>query len=453
MRLSLPGRWACTLLAAALASIPARLADTDLPARAQAVFKTNCYRCHGQDGTAKGGFGYVLDRDQLVARGKVVPGKADESELFLRVRKGEMPPAGQKPRPGAADLALLRRWIDAGAPAVTSTATVARPLTPAEVHDLIRADLKNVDPRQQRFLRYLSLTHLANAGRPDEELEACRQAVAKLLNALSWHPKHRRCRVAIDPGKTILRIDLRDYQWNARSWERLALVYPYRFSDRPVPDTPVVLRADWFVATASRPPLYHDLLLLPSTDRELERQLRTDVPANIQEETVARAGFNDSGVSGTTACSSATTPLTAPTGAATTSATTSRRQNLFDHPLGPTAGRTRSSHAGGEIIFSLPNGLHGYLLVDRNGRRDRPGAGRNRQRSEAARPRGRDRPVVHVVPRPRHPPQGRPGPRSRRQEPAGVQQGRRRDHSSTLPARGPHAGPHGRGRRAATSPP
>jgi hypothetical protein len=45
------------------------------------------------------------------------------------------------------------------------------------------------------------------------------------------------------------------------------------------------------------------------------------------------------------------------------------RQNIFERPLGPAPGPHGFRHAGGEIIFSLPNGLQGYLLVDGDGRR------------------------------------------------------------------------------------
>ena len=46
------------------------------------------------------------------------------------------------------------------------------------------------------------------------------------------------------------------------------------------------------------------------------------------------------------------------------------RQNMFDHPLGPAAGGSiRSQHDGGEIIFRLPNGLQGYMLVNGKGSR------------------------------------------------------------------------------------
>ncbi len=60
------------------------------------------------------------------------------------------------------------------------------------------------------------------------------------------------------------------------------------------------VHVDWFLATASLPPLYHDILGLPQTDRLLEAQLEVNVASNIRNAPgidVWRAGFNDSGVS------------------------------------------------------------------------------------------------------------------------------------------------------------
>ena len=57
---------------------------------------------------------------------------------------------------------------------------------------------------------------------------------------------------------------------------------------------------DWFLATASLPPLYHDILALPETDRELEASLEVFVAENLQNapgKRVWRAGFNNSRVS------------------------------------------------------------------------------------------------------------------------------------------------------------
>jgi mono/diheme cytochrome c family protein len=372
-----PALRALTLvLAAALPGVAGRAAEESLAGRARAVLEARCYRCHGKDGAAKGGFGYVLDRDRLVARAKLVPGKADESELYQRVRDGEMPPAWQ-PRLRPEDAAVLRRWIEAGAPAVR-TASGPRAFIPDdEVLRLVRADLEATAPRQRRFVRYLTLTHLYNAGRPDEELQTCRLAVAKLVNSLSWHPRVT-VPEAIDPNRTVLRLDLRHYQWNTRLWDRLQAVYPYRREDTGADARAIVaatgsglpvVRADWFVATVSRPPLYHDFLQLPGSDRELERLLRVDVLTDVREETAVRAGFNGSGVSRNNRLIERHDAAHGAYWRSYDFSDNAGRQNLFEHPLGPVPGPDAFTQAGGEVIFHLPNGLQGYLLVDGAGRR------------------------------------------------------------------------------------
>src|SRR5437762_11061008 len=75
----------------------------ELARKAQDVLKANCYRCHGQDGVFEGGMNFILDPAKLIATKKIVPGKPDESKLYLRVTKGTMPPADQTPRPSDAD--------------------------------------------------------------------------------------------------------------------------------------------------------------------------------------------------------------------------------------------------------------------------------------------------------------------------------------------------------------
>src|SRR5262245_15536241 len=98
-------------------SLPAAAPPTraDLAARAHAVLRTHCAGCHagGSKARSQGGLDYMLDRDRLVGRGQVVPGKSDDSPLFQRVRDGEMPPPrkGTHPVFTAADGAVLKRWI------------------------------------------------------------------------------------------------------------------------------------------------------------------------------------------------------------------------------------------------------------------------------------------------------------------------------------------------------
>jgi WD40 repeat protein/mono/diheme cytochrome c family protein len=377
------GHCAVALLAALLvgAAPAAEPAPAALARKAQGVLRANCHRCHGKDGAVEGGFNYVLDLDRLLARRKVIPGSPEQSPLFRRVASGKMPPPGQTPRPGPDDIGALRQWIEAGAPPLS---VARRPfVSDAEVCARILADLDRVEKRSRRFTRYFTLTHLANAGMGEDELQTYRNALAKLLNSLSWHPRITLPR-PVDAERTILRIDLRDFAWDANLWNRILADYPYGV----FPDTATAracsvatatrlpcVRADWFVATASRPPLYQDLLQLPTSAAELERQLRVDVPGDIQQERVARAGFNGSGISRNNRLIERHDSVhgaywrtydfdAVPQNLVDRPTLLPDRRNLFAYPLGPGVSENQFQHAGGEIIFNLPNSLQAYMLVN-----------------------------------------------------------------------------------------
>ena len=87
-------------------------ADDSLPKAAKQVMEKNCYKCHGDGGTANGGFNFSLVVPRLIETGKVTPGQPDASRIYARVRDGSMPPGPDKP--SAAELETLRRWIEAG---------------------------------------------------------------------------------------------------------------------------------------------------------------------------------------------------------------------------------------------------------------------------------------------------------------------------------------------------
>ena len=182
----------------------------------------------------------------------------------------------------------------------------------------------------------------------------------------------------VDPEKTLLRIDLRDYKWTDAAWDRLLADYPYgSVSDgeaaRAVAEAaecrlPCV-RADWFTAVASRPPLYYELLKLPPTVHELETLLHVDAAEDVQAERVVRAGFNDSGVSRNNRVIERHDSSYGAYWKSYDFADSAGTKNVFAHPLGPVGAADPFQPDGGEIIFDLPNGLHGFFLADAAGKR------------------------------------------------------------------------------------
>ncbi len=317
-----------------------------------------------------------MDRQRLVAGKKIVPGDSAQSRLYKKLKKDEMPPEDEKPRPSQEDIGVIRQWIEGGAPAFNPAPVQRAEISLTALVDLIRDDLEKANERERPYLRYFTITHLHNAGWSADELESYRMGLSKLVNSLSWGKRVIKP-VPVDPNQTILRIDLRDYKWNDRVWNRILSANPYgvdigtpsskycsEATDCPLP----YVRGDWFVAAASRPPLYHDVLQLPTTDAELEKQLHIDVEENIRQERVSRAGFNGSGVSRNNRLIERHETGYGAYWKSYDFAGSADRENLFEHPLGP-GGNSPFDHAGGEIIFSLPNGLQGYMLVDGKGNR------------------------------------------------------------------------------------
>jgi mono/diheme cytochrome c family protein len=346
-----------------------------------AVLQKNCGVCHGETGFAKSYM--LLDRSAMVKAGKVTPGKAEESILFKRVTGAVEPlmPDGGPKLPDA-DIAILKRWIDDGAPDwKTSPAEARRFISNEDVIAAIEKDLASSGTEtSRRFFRYFTLTHLYNAG--DAKLAAYRSALFKLINSLSWD-RDIALPAIIDPEKTILRIDIREYDWTDPSgtWETILAGYPYgvQFSGsafariQAMTSTEIpFIRADWFVAAASMPPLYHDILELPTNEADLEtcgraarRCLNIDTQRNLQDSPglrVVRAGFTESGVSNS---NRVVERHRSPYGAYWKShdfPDNVGEHNIFQHPLD-------FQRAGGEIIFNLPNGLQAYLLVNERGER------------------------------------------------------------------------------------
>ena len=356
-------------------------AQSQLAQDAYAIFEGSCLICHGADGAYRETL--LMEHDRLIDGGTVIPGNPDASELYKRLlgntERGVQMPFGQPPLPPQS-IDTIRRWILAGAPdwAVTPT-TDSRFISPGEILNTIETHLMSLTPFNRAYARYFTLAHLYNAGEPTGILQEYRKALYKLVNSLSWgvtviNP------IPIDPQATIFYIDLRHYEWDRNdAWTKIEEEYPYHIAfDAPAQlglrnqlgrlqtqmktNVPSV-HVDWFIATASTPPLYHDLLSLPLTDRDLETRLEVDVAGNLRNAPgvrVWRAGFNNSGVSTNNRVVERHTSRYGAYWKSYDFAGSVGTRNIFTHPLNFT-------HDGGEAIFNLPNGLQGYYLVNASG--------------------------------------------------------------------------------------
>ena len=106
-----------TVLAAGLAGLVTAAPpafDRDI----RPILRASCTHCHGEEEELAGGVDLRLHRFMLQAGESgepvIVPGDPDASLLIEVIESGEMPQEG-RPVP-AEQLALLRRWIAAGAP-------------------------------------------------------------------------------------------------------------------------------------------------------------------------------------------------------------------------------------------------------------------------------------------------------------------------------------------------
>ena len=352
-------------------------AQQPLAQQAFAIFEQHCLDCHGEFGSYSDVL--TIKYKDLIENRSVIPGQPGASEFYLRLLddtdNGSQMPLGQEPLDSEA-IATIRRWIEVGAPDWEAIPKPKRSFITTEVMlKTIHTHVTSLTAFDRSFARYFTLTHLYNAGASDDNLRAYRNALSKLVNSLSWGSEVIKPK-PIDREETIFYIDLRHYEWDIKSdkWYKIEQAYPYGVQLKSPTYTTLCqetdcelpfIRADWFIATASLPPLYHEILDLPKTDRELETQLEVNVAENLKNAPgvrVWRAGFNESGVSVNNRIVERHKSRYGAYWKSYDFAGNVGTQNIFTHPLDFT-------HDGGEIIFNLPNGLQAYYLSTAKGER------------------------------------------------------------------------------------
>ncbi|MCW6506600.1 DUF4384 domain-containing protein [Lichenifustis flavocetrariae] len=357
----------------------------------------------------------MLDEDQLVRHHKLVPGNADGSEIWLAIAKGDMPKdtadacsigtatdadycglseqeksalhhaldALQAPTPQPQVVASEPGKPDGGSAAPNTAPTASTFTTDRDIIRLISDDVAQANSTDAASYRYLTLTHLKNAGDPERDLQVYRSAMTKLLNSLST-VSDAFTPTAIDPAKTVYRIDLRRLGWSRATWDRIVAADPYvtlynnsqfKALQSDLNTNAPFIHADWFAFTAARPPLYYTILDLPRTKKELQAKLGVDSTRDFAERRVERAGFQRSGVSDNNRLIERHAMSTGAYWESYDFGANGDRKSLFEFPLGPAGAfgdisdRFGFAQDGGEIIFNLPNGFHAYYLTDGKGNR------------------------------------------------------------------------------------
>lgn len=399
------------LLTACLAMNLSAADPQALTASVQKLFAERCAECHSakaipDEETSP----HFVDNLDILREENIDFTKPEESIVYTDVLKGSMPrttakqkAAGEKAKKLSPDeCELVLNWIKATAPSgtpATVTATPEKPaekptepkpetkpvasarkiVTEAEVFAGALLDLLNQRPEDQADVRYLSLAPLHN--NLDEittdDLALASHGVTKLLNSLSTHPKPLTF-PAIGPEGVLRRIRLRELGWDSKQWDSITATYPYALDSAhlsalagPSRCTVPLVRADWFASVASRPPFYDLLVNIPKHATELEQRLGINVIKNLTNGDALRSGFTQSGISRQNRLVERHEIRTY-AGAYWKSYDFKKNEGqgrLADFPLGPPNARLAGGahafqHAGGEIIYNLPNGFQAYMLAD-----------------------------------------------------------------------------------------
>jgi hypothetical protein len=368
--------------------------------RVKEILRLRCQICHSRLELPEPQSGLdILDFSSV--NNYLAAGNPAESELFRRISledESRMPPPGHPPL-STTEREEIRTWIQQGPTPFPADEQIPKLLKTTGNEYVLQHILQHVRAARDEdrpFLRFFSTAHLLARGTTAAELQVHEQALAKAINHLSWE-REVHVPKAVDDERTIFAIDIRKLGWHRpllsdqasgrglNAFDLILLENPYGLvashsktqsqlitewlsetgSIRPV----AFIRVDWFVSVATQSPLYEDILQLPLTVEELEKLLGIDAAANLAAGIVQRAAMVVSGVSrNIRIVERQPLPVSArfPKGGyywKSYDFSSSRgSDNAFRNPI--------DLHpAGGEIIFSLPNGTQGYFLANGVGRR------------------------------------------------------------------------------------
>jgi len=359
-------------------------------AAAENVLASNCGQCHGPALTpqqAQAGMNYIDNIDELVKTGKIVPLNAAGSRIIQRMVKGEMPPVTTGRTVTAADINIVseyinnpRFWPDQ-AGQIVDCSDKNDAIDNDELYQDINQDLSKQDADDQPFLRYISISNRFSAGTCADALDKDRDGMTKMINMLSIDPKVR-APEPVNPDETLYRIDLREIQWDraisvngqafADVWEAIAANNPYAVelegddADDAKADTATafpVMFSDQMMDVAIIGNLYYAIIgvdVAQPLGTFISDVLDIDLDQNTLDEEQIRAGTTQSRISRQDRLVQRD-DIGVRLGALWQSFDfeDNANESIFEDPFGFTPGGT-------EAIFTLPNGMLGFIIADAN---------------------------------------------------------------------------------------
>jgi serine/threonine-protein kinase len=360
-------------------------------AAAENVLASNCGQCHGPALTpqqAQAGMNYINDIDELVRTGKIVPLNSAGSRIVQRMARREMPPVSSGlPAVTDADITTVSQYIDNPrfwpdvAPIGGNCLDDGQLVDYDTLFQDVNEDLNRADNDDVIFFRYISITNRFTAGQCAEALDKDRDGLAKMMNMLSIDASIE-APVPVNDDETLYRIDLRDFAWDRAIsvegtafndvWEAIAANNPYAVefvgddADDAKDDTQTAFPiqfADQMMDVAIIGNLYYaiiDVDVAQPLANFIAVDLGIDVDQNTLDEEQIRAGTTKSRISRQDRLVQRD-DIEVRAGALWQSFDfeDDANESIFEDPFDFTPGGT-------EAIFTLPNGMLGFIIADAN---------------------------------------------------------------------------------------
>jgi cytochrome c553 len=286
--------------------------QTAFQTTAYPLLTKNCGRCHSEGGTNQRPLIASSDVSiaHMATLLKVDLRETATSKLVERLGLENHNCWGDCTQNAQALSQSLQDWAKAVSP--LPVATVPAPqgkVTDAQVGAWIAADRKSLSAQFATYAQYTSLHTLFNAGATLDQLNTARVGISKALNSTARYAPKIVNPVAIDPYGLVYRFDVRDYwgYWPATAYATGAGPGPANashaltawtrvkqgningdFSDGKPSTYPNIagfhsdyVEASQLVYTVTRPDVYNELMNIPPVSAPLETQLAVDTSKGI----------------------------------------------------------------------------------------------------------------------------------------------------------------------------